>query len=51
LNELWPSGVEFLAVLTNVDGFYDCDEALSYDEARQKTLLCLRMQWQSFGYD
>jgi hypothetical protein len=34
LNVLWPSGVEFLAVLTDVDDFYDFDEAPSYDEAR-----------------
>jgi hypothetical protein len=36
LNILWPSGVEFLAVLTNVDDFYGFDEAPSYDEARSK---------------
>jgi hypothetical protein len=26
LNVLWPSGVEFLAILTNVDDFYSFDE-------------------------
>jgi hypothetical protein len=36
LNVLWPSGVEFLAVLMNVDDFYGLDEAPSYDEARSK---------------
>jgi hypothetical protein len=36
LNVLWPSGVEFLAVLTNVDDFYSFDEAPSYAEARLK---------------
>jgi hypothetical protein len=36
LNVLWTSGVEFLAVLINVDDFYSFDEAPSYDEARSK---------------
>jgi hypothetical protein len=36
LNVLWPSGVEFLAVLTNVDDFYSFDEAPSYAEAKSK---------------
>jgi hypothetical protein len=36
LNVLYPSGVEFLAVLMNVDDFYSFDEALSYAEAKSK---------------
>jgi hypothetical protein len=36
LNILWPSGVEFLAVLTSVDDFYNCEEAPYYAEAKSK---------------
>jgi hypothetical protein len=36
LSVLWPSDVEFLAVLTIVDDFYSFDEAPSYAEAKSK---------------
>jgi hypothetical protein len=39
LNVLWPSGVEFLTVLTNVDDFYSFDEAPSYAEAKSNDAL------------
>jgi hypothetical protein len=42
LSELWPSGLEFLAVLTIVDSFYDCDEALSLMTKLDKNVALLK---------